>query len=80
MVVGIVAPFSTLPQIAKIFALHNAAGVSLITWSAYALFDLPWILYGMAHRSRPIVISYCLWAVTNLLVVGGALYYGTGLL
>lgn len=76
---GILAPVMTLPQMFKIFLYHDAAGVSALTWGAYALFDLPWILYGLAHRERPITITYLLWFLCNGAVFVGTLIYGTGL-
>jgi uncharacterized protein with PQ loop repeat len=79
LIVGVVAPLTTLPQIVKIFELQNASGISIVTWGAYALFDIPWVFYGIAHRSRPITITYALWFVMNGAVVAGALYYGARL-
>ncbi len=75
LVAGIVAPVFTLPQIFLIYSSHHAAGVSALTWGVYAVLDLPWILYGFAHRERPIVYSYLLWFVANLTVCIGALIY-----
>lgn len=73
---GIIAPLMTLPQMLKIYVLQNAAGVSLLTWGAYALCDIPWIIYGIVHGSRPITITYVLWFVMNLAVAFGVLLYG----
>jgi len=77
---GIIAPIMTFPQIFKIFLLHDAHGVSALTWGAYALFDIPWIVYGFAHRERPLVLTYCLWLACNGAVFAGTLLYGSGLL
>ena len=76
---GIIAPFMTVPQILKIYLLQDGSGVSVISWLAYTFLDFPWILYGVAHHSRPIVVTYVLWLVMNSLVVIGALQYGAGL-
>lgn len=73
---GIVGPLMTLPQIFEIYAHRNASGVSAVTWAAYALFDIPWIIYGIAHRETPIVVTYVLWFIFNTVVVIGALVYG----
>ncbi|MDO8548460.1 MAG: PQ-loop domain-containing transporter [bacterium] len=72
---GIVAPVFTLPQIVLIYSTHSAAGVSALTWGVYALLDIPWILYGIAHRERPIVYTYTLWLVANAVVAVGAIVY-----
>lgn len=76
MAAGIIAPLMTIPQILKIFVLQDAQGISILTWASYALFDIPWIIYGFAHHSRPIATTYILWFLMNLSVVVGALLYG----
>jgi uncharacterized protein with PQ loop repeat len=78
LTVGIIGPFTAVPQIIKIFTLHSATGVSLIAWAGPAVLDLPWIIYGIAHRERPIFVTYLMWAFANLLVVVGVLLYGGG--
>lgn len=75
-VVGILGPFTVLPQIYTIFASHSAAGVSLTTWTLMFIVTFPWILYGMAHRDKTLVVSFVLWEVVNLLVIVGILLYG----
>ena len=74
--VGIIGPLLTLPQLVEIYIVHNAAGVSALTWGGYTLLDIPWILYGLAHRERPITITYTLWLAFNGAVFVGALLYG----
>ncbi|MFH1591505.1 MAG: hypothetical protein ABIC95_06280 [archaeon] len=73
---GILGPMMTFPQIIKIFITHQAAGVSVMTWGLYCIFNTPWIIYGIVHNQKPIVISYILWFITNLCVIAGALLYG----
>lgn len=73
--VGFISPMFTLPQLYVIYAGHTAAGVSPLTWGAYALFDIPWIVYGFVHKERPIVFAYTLWLTVNTLVCVGALVF-----
>jgi uncharacterized protein with PQ loop repeat len=74
-VVGIIGPFTVLPQIYTIFSTQSAKGVSLATWSLIFIVTFPWILYGMAHKERSIIVSFALWEVVNLAVVVGVLLY-----
>lgn len=74
-VVGFASPAFTLPQLYQIYVLHNAAGVSSLTWGAYAFFDIPWILYGLVHKEAPITFTYTLWLFANALVAIGALVF-----
>jgi uncharacterized protein with PQ loop repeat len=74
-IAGAVGPLFTLPQLIKIYYFQDASGVSAVSWGAYALLDIPWILYGIVHRERPITLTYVLWFLFNLAVFIGALIY-----
>ncbi len=75
-VVGIVGPFTVLPQIYSIFTTKSATGVSLVTWALIFLVTFPWILYGIAHKEKTIIVSFILWEAVNLAVVVGVILYG----
>lgn len=75
-VAGVVGPFTVLPQIYSIFHSHSANGVSLSTWLLIFIVTFPWILYGIAHKDKSIMVSFSLWEVVNLAVVVGVLMYG----
>lgn len=80
LVVGVVGPVATIPQILKIYIAQDATGVSALSWGTWAFFDIPWILYGLVHRERPIMVTYTLWFTVNSIVFFGVLLYGDGLL
>lgn len=75
-IVGVIGPFTVLPQIYSIFSTKSAAGVSLVTWTLIFIVTFPWILYGVAHKEKNIIVSFILWEVVNLTVVIGVLLYG----
>jgi uncharacterized protein with PQ loop repeat len=75
-VVGVIGPFTVLPQTYTIFSTKSAAGVSLITWVLIFVVTFPWILYGVAHKEKNIIVSFILWEIVNLSVVVGVLLYG----
>lgn len=75
--VGVIGPIATAPQIYKIYAFQNAAGVSALSWGIWALLDIPWIIYGFVHRERPIILTYTLWLIINTIVCVGAILYGS---
>lgn len=74
-VVGFLGPAFTIPQLWLIYVDHNAAGVSVLSWGAYAAFNVVWILYGLVHKERAITFTYTLWLIVNSLVAIGALIY-----
>jgi len=76
LIIAAVGPIMNIPQAIHIFALKNASGVSLISFSSFAFFDIFWLIYGIVHKEKPIIIAYALWFITNLVVVAGIIMYG----
>ena len=66
----------TLPQVMQIWSVQSASGVSVYTWMTYAIVTFFWILYGLLHREKPIIISSALLIVLEISVVIGTLLYG----
>jgi len=73
---GVLGPLMAIPQIYNIFVYHNASGVSLISWVAFTLFAVIWIIYGNIHKEFTVLLSNALWAVMDFIVVIGVLIYG----
>jgi uncharacterized protein with PQ loop repeat len=73
--VGVIFPFTTLPQIFNIWYYGNASGVSALTWLLYILCTVILLLYAIDKKLRPLIISYTLWLVFDSLVMVGALIY-----
>ena len=76
LVIAVLGPLVTLPQIIRIFLYKNADGLSIITWGFFALGSIPWVAYGIVHKEKPIVVSYSLWFILYLATVIGILVYG----
>ncbi|MBT3813876.1 hypothetical protein HOE37_05720 [Candidatus Woesearchaeota archaeon] len=66
----------TIPQITKIWIGKNASGVSAIAWLSYILIALVWIAYGSIHKKKPIIITYVLWLICYIFILGGIALYG----
>ena len=75
LIIAIIGPLSTLPQIIKIYLYQSSLGVSRLTFSLFALFDIPWAIYGIIHKEKPIILAYSLWFIANLIIVIGTLIY-----
>lgn len=75
LAMGIVEPLFTLPQAYNIWVKHETVGVSLITWVFFVIASLIWFSYGLSIKSRPIVVSYALYAIFNSLVVIGLIVH-----
>ena len=74
--VGALGPIMTIPQVMKIWGEQEAAGVSVISWSAYSLLSIFWIIYGIVDRDKPIIFMFTAYFILNILVVIGAIQYG----
>ena len=65
----------TIPQVLTIWVGHQAAGVSVLSWSAYLLSALLWFWYGVQKRDRNIYLACVGWIVLDVAVVVGAVVY-----
>ncbi len=75
-IVGVAGPLMTFPQLIKILVDKTSAGVSSLSWSAYFVLAIFWIIYGVVHKNKPIILTNVLWAVLDISVVIGAIVYG----
>ena len=65
----------TVPQIWTIWVGHQAAGVSIPSWSAYLLSALLWFWHGLRKRDRNIYLACVAWIAADSAVIAGALVY-----
>jgi uncharacterized protein with PQ loop repeat len=65
----------TVPQVLTIWIGHQAAGVSILSWSAYLLSALLWFWYGVQKRDRNIYLACIGWIGLDAAVIAGAIRY-----
>ena len=65
----------TVPQVLTIWAGHRAAGVSVISWSAYLLSAILWFWYGLQKRDKNIYLPCVGWIALDIAVIVGAVVY-----
>ena len=75
-VVGIISLIMTIPQVTIIWLEQNASGVSILSWMSYLLAVIVWILYGILHKEKPIIVVYTLWIIMEIFIIIGILIYG----
>jgi uncharacterized protein with PQ loop repeat len=66
----------TLPQILTIWVSHQAAGVSLLSWSAYLLSAVLWLWHGVRTHDKNIYLACVGWILLDGAVVVGVIAYG----
>ena len=66
----------TVPQVLTIWVGHQAAGVSVVSWSAYLLSAILWFWYGLQKKDRNIYLPCVGWVGLDAAVIVGAVIYG----
>jgi len=66
----------TVPQVLTIWIGRQAAGVSVLSWSAYLLSALLWLWFGIQKRDKNIYLPCIGWIALDGAVLAGALVYG----
>ena len=75
LLTAFLAPLIEIPQLLEIYINKSSANVSLLTWSFFVLFGIPWLIYGIIHKEKPIIVLYALWILIDSLIVVGILIY-----
>jgi len=65
----------TVPQVWTIWVGHQAAGVSVWTWSAYLVSAVLWLWHGIRKRDKNIYLACVGWIVLDVAVIAGVVIY-----
>lgn len=63
-------PLSAIPQVTNVLE-GNTAGVSLLSWTMFAVFGSVFLCYGVVHNIKPMIINNSLWLIIDALVIIG---------
>lgn len=63
-------PVTGIPQIVQVFN-GNTEGVSVLSWAGFTFFVSIFLVYSIIHRIKPMIITYAMWLVVDVLVVVG---------
>jgi len=69
---ALISPVMTLPQLYLVFTT-DAKGVSLPTWITFLCVATLWLLYGLRHKIKPLIIVHSSWIVIDSAIVIGLL-------
>ena len=72
---GLGTSIVTFHQVYLIFSNQDAGSVSTFAWIYFTVFAVTFLIYGVIHKEKPIIITYSLMAISNALVVVGSLIY-----
>ena len=74
--ISIFTRLMTIPQVFTIWVSRQAAGVSLLSWSAYLLSALLWFWHGVQKGDKNIYLACVGWIALDLAVIIGIIVYG----
>jgi len=63
-------PIMTLPQVYDVWMMGKK-NASVITWAAYVIIALIWLMYGIKHKDRPIITLQIIWIILDITIVAG---------
>lgn len=66
----------TIPQVLTVWVSRQAAGVSILSWSAYLISAVVWFWYGLRKGDRNIYLPCVGWILLDAAVIAGAWVYG----
>lgn len=75
IVIAVIYPLTILPQIVKIMEIQDASAISVLSFTLKAIFAIPWIFYGIKHKSNPIILSNVLWFMGYAVVIAETFYF-----
>lgn len=75
LVFSVLMPATTIPQIWAIYMYQNVSGISLSMWVLYSIGVIPFLIYGIVHKEKPLIILNILWLIAQITVIVGILLF-----
>ena len=74
-VVALVGPIMTTPQIINVWVYQHVEGLAIASWGTYVMTSSFWLIYGILHKERPIILANIAWLLANASIVIGILIF-----
>lgn len=68
-------PVMLVPQLLKIWSEKSAAGVSIVTWAGSLAGAVFWLIYGLIHKEKAIIVANLTLGILALLIVISIMIY-----
>lgn len=68
-------PLLSVPQLSILAKTKAATGMSLISWTLFAVFTLPWIYYALKRKDRLLTMVYTANFIIYSLIAGLIVLY-----
>lgn len=73
--VALMAPLALAPQVYAIYSTREVGGLVLSSWAMLGAVNALWIVYGVTHRSPPLVLSNIVFMLLHVAGVTGVFLY-----
>lgn len=74
-IIVVAAPIANLPQLFKIWIEKDASGVSAISWFLFSVMSVSWLIYGLLHKNKHILLmNGALMLVQAFIAIGAVIY------
>jgi uncharacterized protein with PQ loop repeat len=64
-----------LPQLTKVWLGKNVEGLSFTSWAGMTLGSIVWLIYGILHKQKPLIVVNIMVAFLQLAIVIGIITY-----
>lgn len=75
LIVGVIQPLMTLPQIITVYQQGDSSQVALATWAAYDIASVVLLLYGIKHNLKPIIFAQIIWLIMQTAMVASVFIF-----
>jgi len=74
--VVIIAPITNIPQLLRVWIEKDASGVSSLSWFLFSGISITWLVYGILHKDKHILLMNAALMIIQALIAIGAIVYG----
>lgn len=75
LVIAIIEPLSSVPQIIKIYTSKDAHSLSLLSCILYMATSILWLVYAIRLKNLPLIASSAMWSASEAILIIGILLY-----
>jgi len=75
-VIVIIAPITNIPQLLRVWIEKDASGVSPTSWFLFSGISITWLIYGILHKDKHILLMNTLLMIIQATIAIGAIIYG----
>ena len=72
----IIAPITNIPQLLRVWIEKDASGVSSLSWFMFSGISITWLVYGILHKDKHILLMNTALMIIQALIAIGAIIYG----